>query len=104
MEVSFQSIFTSNEKGITCYKHKHCTGLSLSPQCQRPPALAPETKGRYPHPSLIVHFVASMPTFMTDNILFSYVSMFSFLVRLFAVFLYNFQRMPGLDLIKSKKI
>ena len=29
--------------------------------------------------------VGSMPTFMTDNILFSYILMFSFLVRLFAV-------------------
>ena len=34
-----------------------------------------------------VHFVGSMPTFMTDNILFSYISMFYFLVRLFALFL-----------------
>ena len=33
------------------------------------------------------HFLGSMPTFMTDKILFSYISMFSFLVRLFAVFL-----------------
>ena len=29
----------------------------------------------------------SMLTFLTDNILFSYILMFSFLVRLFAVFL-----------------
>ena len=33
------------------------------------------------------HFVGSMPTFMTDDILFSYILMFSFLVRLFAAFL-----------------
>ena len=33
-----------------------------------------------------VHFVGSMPTFMTENIRFSYISMFSFLVQLFAVF------------------
>ena len=42
-----------------------------------------------------------MPTFMTDNILFSYILMVSYLVRLFAVFLLNFQRMSGLDLIKT---
>ena len=40
---------------------------------------------------------------MTDNILFSYISMFSFLVRLFAVFLLHFQRMSALDLIKTIK-
>ena len=28
--------------------------------------------------SQFVHFVGSMPTFMTDNVLFSYISMFSF--------------------------
>ena len=28
--------------------------------------------------SRFVHFVGSMPTFMSDNILFSYISMFSF--------------------------
>ena len=47
--------------------------------------------------------VSSMLIFMTDNILFSYISMFPFLVRLFAVFLLHFQLMSGLDIIKTIK-
>ena len=45
-----------------------------------------------------------MLTLVTDNILFSYISMFSFLVRLFAVFLKHFQRISRLDLIKIKVV
>ena len=37
--------------------------------------------------SRFVHFVSSMLIFMTDNILFSYISMFSSLVWLFVMFL-----------------
>ena len=37
--------------------------------------------------SRFVHFVGSMQTFMTDDTMLSYILMFSFLVRVFVVFL-----------------